>query len=440
MSFVDAAGDPEDQGFIEETAALESDIAVVNGSAFGGADDQYATATPVGGNLTFTVNSNGFEDYVAVVFFDEDGDTRLDLDSDGVPTDDELFGVSGVVSVLPQEAAFGGPANDADIEGLDKDGDWIVANDTTAGVTRLFEYDDNDTFFVDDATTGNTAGACVAAEEVTLADFEDVLTVGDDLDSVGTVYQPNDALGSSFCLLNTSPAQPTLAATGAQESVELSIAGLVTGYDEVTVTRYAATDADSGGAGGTDNTACTTDDVYSATGEEFTLTAADDEDDDVTGIQYTDTDATNAGTDAGCYYYEATQTVDGEESDASAADTATAAADADPTFVSARANDVNDGVGTSNQVRFTFSETVVVNDATGFTVIEEASGIEFNGLTATVSGSTVIVTLDGTLNDAGTDNEYDITIDAAAVEDAAGNEIAAVDVDTTSTTVHAFTY
>jgi putative cell wall-binding protein len=397
-------------------------IEVVNGvsnvAAGPAAGDAHVNnVAPASGTVTFTIDSVVADSVVPVVFTDADNDNVVDLDTTtDQPT--EAFGIGGVKTWIPAEATTGDVAGDQPITGVNKDLDRF----TTANATYF--YDAGDRFFVD---AGETPCAD-PTNEVLIAEFEAQLSVGDDLDDA-TFYQANEGLQSTFCLEDTAPAAPGVAATGDQGNVDLDITP-PTGFDsDDTITLQRATVDDGvdnicGGLGAAD-------DVVGAYATVATLTAASDEDTTTPAvIDYTDTVA------PGCYSYRAAATVDGESSDNSTPVTAQSTADTTPpTMASATPNDVNDGTGTTNQVVVTFSESVTILDASKITVHPAGQpGLIFTvtgAAPANANNTAYVLTLSGSLNDAAADVTYQVDSAAGAYEDTSGNDNVAEDPDTT---------
>jgi len=412
VSFLDAAGAVEDAGFIQETATLDSTIDVINGSAAGGV--LYAAASPVNGGLSFTTNGSGFEDFYAIVFYDADGDTRLDLDATGVPVAAEPFGLGGMVSVLPIEepaATFGA---DADILGFDTDANWIVVDDTTGGPTLVY-YDDTDLFYASGAD-GTTA---TLANQETMAAWEAMLTIGDDLESTTTVYAGEPSFQSIFTLNNYNPGVLTFGAPSGTnvDGFEVTIlkAEVVSG---ATIQIFSIEDDP--------DTDPAFDDTTWVMAE---FTAADDEDTATTDYEFT-----ISGLTAGTEYDLAARQVapNGEEG----AETVYQDATTDPTpddvmITSVSVNDVNDGTtGATNDELIVIFDTDITlcNDARLLTVYPTAQpGITNSPALLTdcaidgVNAKKVTFTLSTAINDAATDVAYTVEIDAGAVTTAGGD-------------------
>ncbi len=144
----------------------------------------------------------------------------------------------------------------------------------------------------------------------------------------------------------------------------MTLTGIASG---ATVNVYYKTDSNVGTAG---------DPAYDSTFSKQTFTAH--EDSTTANYQVTLTGLTSA-TD---YEIYVSQTTNGDESANKANTEESTNADAVPTVTDAIANDINDGVGTTNQVLVTFSEAVNVLDASGFTVNPNGQSFTLNGTSA----------------------------------------------------------
>lgn len=405
VSFGDDEGDANEA---DDLGNVSADITVVNGAPQA-ADTQVATVMPSGGQITFTVDGDADETVVPVVFADADEEGDLDLDENDVATEAEAFGVGGAINYNPGEVATGAVAADEAITDLDEEDDFII---TASG---LYEYDDNDTFYIDE----NDNDTADLGEQVNIDGFEAELSVGDEL-SGGTQYNANDSFSSTIIIDDIAPGAPAVAATGAQGSVELNIT-LPANFDDddTVVVERASVDV------GVDATCGTADDVVGDYSNIATLTGDDDEDTADADLDYTDS------VDAGCYSYQVTASVDGEET-ASAATAAAVAVTADTTaadLTAATPNDINNGVGSTNEVIVTFDEPVASIDASLFTVFPTAQTSLTIDVTSAAqlndSGTTWTLTLEQSIDDASTDISYTVDAEAEAFEDAAGNVSAA---------------
>ena len=184
-TFADSA--PDDN--VADAGTAGAQIISVNGTARAGAGTVGAI-TPQNGTITFIVDATTVNTSTnPVVFLEGGATTNLDLDASGHPV--EGFGIGGAFIATPPEGSLGEAPGDAVmvVPGLDF---FTTATDT-------FNYDANDIFQV------RGAG-------VSLAQFEQVLTVGD---TVGGAYNP-DPTGNSTLNITTdapSPAPTGVAAT-----------------------------------------------------------------------------------------------------------------------------------------------------------------------------------------------------------------------------------
>lgn len=361
---------------------------------------------PVNGTITFTVDSEEADCVVAVLFQDTADDDVINLNADNEPV--EPFVATGELTFTARPAVTGSTTGNT-VTSTDEANDRFTADSDDAGTFPdvVFAYDANDSF--------NLPGLSGAS----LAQFEDALTVGD---VVSVQYNADPAGVSTFTITtNTTPAPSNVTASVTNADGDATA-------NDVVITFTAAPDAPAGST-------YTVTRYVVAPNIDGTCPAATSGNTSgpVTVVDTTNTDTTARDDDvtAGCYAYTVTAT----SPNSGAASTESAfsntvrvlaplAADTTaPVLASAAANDVNNGVGSTNQVRFTFTEasgTIVVLDATKFTVTQGA--ITYTGTSATVSGTTAIVTVDGTLDDATTDVTYTAAAAAGAVEDASGND------------------
>lgn len=225
VTFADANTNDEADG----AGATDAAITVINGTSRGGdttADDM-ATAAPVNGQITFTVDYDGAagpEQIRPVVWADvvAAGNTaaQLDLDANNAPT--EPFGIGGVKSWVPAEAASGD--FEVNVTLVNKTSDSFVgADDATVTATNTaddtgnletpndnagtFFYDSNDAYF---------AGGV----PVSMATFEANLSRGD---GVWGQYAADPAAQSTFRLVDRNPGQPQNAAANAVSGTEITV-------------------------------------------------------------------------------------------------------------------------------------------------------------------------------------------------------------------------
>ncbi len=178
----DAATNTADEG------AVAADVSVVNGTTVVGADDD-ATAQPVSGQITFTVDGAAVETIVPVVYKDADADGNVDLNADNTPVTAEPFGVGGQVRYLPPEAAAG--ASSITVTSVTDKRDAFISGGTT------YFFDANDTFKYQGVT-------------ITKAQFDSMLSAGD----AGTANYNQDPAGVSVFDITTddvdAPATPAI--------------------------------------------------------------------------------------------------------------------------------------------------------------------------------------------------------------------------------------
>jgi len=381
-------------------------IETVNGVAGTLADGsagvtQVNGVTPISGGISFSVDSVVPGSVVPVVFLDANADGALNFKT--VPTTSvpqapsETFAVGGALTWNPTEASAGALGGNALISSVDKTAKQIV----TAAAT--YNYDANDTFYV---------GGTAASNQVTLAQFEAVLSAGDSLVAPGTTYTTNPAFVSNFVLANNSPAAPTLSSSVSPSDVSavltVTSASVLNG---ATVNVYRAA--------GTSGTFANATKVAAATVDADTATA--DFQINVAGLTAT------TG-----YTFFVTQTVGGEESGASSAATTTTtqSVDAAATITAVSPGDINNGVGSTATVIVTYAKalagtgtaltglggiTVAPTNQAGFTLGATATSIS-------TDRKTVTYTLDNTatLDDASTDIAYTVTVAASAAPTADG--------------------
>ncbi|MCI2239634.1 cell wall-binding repeat-containing protein [Paenibacillus sp. TRM 82003] len=387
---------------------VAADLTVVNGVSVTGAQSVGGIAPTAEGGVSFTVTTDAaaIESFVPVVYVDGGANTRLEIDDNGAPS--EAFGVGGAVQTLPDEADAG--ATGGAISDVDKEAGYVIA----AG--DLYNLDANDRYYIGADASAGTA--------VTQATFLAELSEGDSL-GTGTSYQPNADLPSDFVLVDDTPGQPTVNATGGAGQVTLDITPVTPALadldsdDTVVVSRATVT-------AGADTTLGTADDVVGTYASVATLNADDDED-ALTDAVLDYTDAVEAGT----YSYTVVVTVDGEASATSTAATATATGDTTAaTLSTVTVNDIDNGVGSTSELIVTFNEAVASVDAAAFTVSPSTqAGLEIAVSGATKrneSGTVWTLTLAQPLDDAPTNITYNVTADAAAFTDVAGNDSAVI--------------
>ncbi|WP_328294295.1 cell wall-binding repeat-containing protein [Kineococcus sp. NBC_00420] len=391
--------------------SLGTSIETVNGvanvvAATGAGSTTAANVTPQNGQIAVSVDSVTATSVVPVVFVDANSNGLLDFTtaptsaSPQVPS--EAFGVGGAITWNPSEASAGVLAADAPITSVDKTAKQIVTG------TATYNYDSNDVFYV---------GGVAASNQVTLAQFEAVLSAGDKLlkpaasGAVGTSYTTNPAFTSTFVLQNLSPGAPTLNTTPspADTSAVLTVdpASIV---DGATINVYRV----AGSLAGT---------FANAT---KVTSASVDADSATSGFQVNVTGLT-AQT---AYTFFVTQTVGGEESAQSAAapTTTTQSVDASQTLTAVSPGDINNGVGSTTTVLVTYAKALQYTSLTDLGGISVAptnqSGFSLTATASAVSADKKTVTYEldnnATLDDATTDIPYTVTVAAAAAPSAVG--------------------
>ncbi len=183
---------------------LTAKIVKVNGAPAG--PYQYVGGIqPTNGSITFTVDGDGTEALVPVVFVDGGSDPLLELAADGAPV--ESFGLGGGIRYIPTQAADGAPVNGTvSLVGPD----YAVVDTGVSESTVYFQADDvyregSGPFPVVDAAT-----------------FQRDLSTGDSLRTcqtdVGLPANYTQDAGSEYCLTDDAPTSPTDLLTGAGTS------------------------------------------------------------------------------------------------------------------------------------------------------------------------------------------------------------------------------
>jgi hypothetical protein len=317
VTFNDSDDDNEADDIGDGDAAIE----VVQG--VGQADDttEVDDVEPdADGEIAVSVNANVAGDAACVVLvaFEDDGDDDLDLavEDEDASAPIEPFGVSGELTFLPEEGANG--TNDSGtVTFVDKDTNTFVIDDITSYV-----YDPNDNFTViDDDSFGITGfgtvplgtGNQVPSDE---SEFEAALSVGDEVDV--TLYSQNDALSSTFDIVDNTPDPPVVDITQDGNDIEFDVEPSTPGYadmdaDDTLIIARAEIDEDTGG----DEDECDAPDVDpdDLSEDDFTpvgsTTVAAERADDDNGTFEVDL----VDQPAGCYLYIATFIVDGDIGD-----------------------------------------------------------------------------------------------------------------------------
>ncbi|MFA9446083.1 S-layer homology domain-containing protein [Egicoccus sp. AB-alg6-2] len=161
-----------DQGDIAAVITHVNNLDVVD------ADQQ--TAVPVGGTITFRINSDLADSVFPVVWLDEDGADftalALDVDEDGLPTED--FGVGGQKTWIPTEAEIGSD-HDGEVTTIDAANNWYMLDtDGDGRADVVITYVAGDTFRYNGAS-------------ISLAQFEAWASAGDTIQV--TDYNPGGA-------------------------------------------------------------------------------------------------------------------------------------------------------------------------------------------------------------------------------------------------------
>jgi len=409
---------------IGETNAV---IEVVQGVAVGGDTHVGAGETPItptNGSITFTVDSQFFDEVVPVVFVDADNDDQLDVAADGTPQ--EAFGVAGATTYLPGVAAATTTLVDDVVQYVDKDANFFVADGAR------FNYAEGDTYSYDTNDDGTTN------QVITFAQWETALSVGDAVDS--GAYSLN--FQNSFGIDEDVSGTPTglMAAVGdfdaTADNTDADDArltwtapspanGLIEDY---TVTVYDDNPAVAG---------CQTGTVASAVGSTGTATTVDVEElanDTYCAVVVANTLAGNVSiASAPVFFTVAVTTVD---EDAPIITDVTAVRDIGAG--TAAAPEANGVLDTGDQVRVQFDEAVVLAANTTLTITDEDGTVAeiTRGANATFqlsqNGQTLLITLTG--NPLVVDFAANLTVeypaditDVAGIADATGNVLVVED-------------
>jgi hypothetical protein len=406
-----------DQGNVNAT------VEIVNGVSVNGDADEIAVTN---GTVSFTVESNGAECFVPVVFNDADDDDFLDLNADDEPT--EAFGVGGATTVLPEEL---GAFEDAtgDVIDADTDADFYTLdeNENESAADVLVEYATGDTFQYDNGLETNA---------ISMAQFESFLTAGDNVTvenynpgaSTHTINtdEPNAPEGVAAEVGDFDDDTETAGADDIRITWDDATGGLVTGYN-VDVYEVDTTDEDA--------EVCTDHTLLTA-GADYTVFDEDADDNEIV--------AEDLGDGVYCVVVNAETATDASSANDGPQVEVAAATDEDGPIIEsldlvidtdgdadAPAPDgiMNDG----DRYRVQFDEAVVLDGA----MFEFSDGegdvgevaCDTNATCAVSSdGATLLVTLtdDPLLTDFSGDAavNYPATLtDVAGIEDAAGNAI-----------------
>ncbi|HAS09437.1 MAG TPA: hypothetical protein DCS55_02790 [Acidimicrobiaceae bacterium] len=183
---------------------VPADIVAINGVA-----GSYGTleegVTPVNGQIAVTIATDDDADIgyvVPVAYQDEAGSCDgLDINGSGVPT--EEFAVGGVTEFLPPEAP-NGFSDDVDVFFFDTERNLVAGQDTWGGSYYTLYYDDNDTFeYAEDVPEFPNDF------KITQAQFEDYLSIGDEVDFEETNYNQNGDLVVAFEIHDYDADAPT---------------------------------------------------------------------------------------------------------------------------------------------------------------------------------------------------------------------------------------
>lgn len=182
VTFADTDGNDvaDDLGSTDTNNAV---IESVNGAAYSAS----STYSPVNGSVTVVIDSTSYDAGRVVVWKDADNGGDLDLKADNTPS--EEFGVSDVLRWIPAEASNGNWGGGS-VQYVDKANNFFVAGDET------FKYDANDTPYYDDNY------------RITTDQFEQALSVGDDVDMYTGAYTRDASLPNTFDLYNDLPGTP----------------------------------------------------------------------------------------------------------------------------------------------------------------------------------------------------------------------------------------
>jgi hypothetical protein len=197
VSFVDtgarrAAGLGQTQGRIETVNG-------VSRSTTDGDDYVNNVASP-SGVVTFTINSQtANHSVIPVVFVDADNQNALNLDAQGRPVADHLFGIGGAKTWVPGAAAFGTYNNQEVILALQ-------ASDRFTTADRTFSYDSGDIFQYSSGT-GPTINIGMEAFERYLSGRSSNILGSVPGDTLNINYNPDGI--SAFTITNDIPAAPT---------------------------------------------------------------------------------------------------------------------------------------------------------------------------------------------------------------------------------------
>lgn len=430
-------------------------LEVVNGTTLtaagtGGSVVVRNDVAPVGGIVSFTVDSIGPVELIPVVYEDtlNDGTNLLDLNSDGTPS--EKFGVGGAITYLPTAAPSATNPDAGRVGFLDESGNRVgidtgqgtIGDYDFAATDFLYTYDSNDTFQI-------------VGIPASMAAFEAALSRGDVLDP--GAYSSDSSAVSVFNISADGPTIPTTVTSekggsGLENDITVVITisqpSTMTQYDSFVIQRAPVT-------GGTDEANDGTQGTFATVGSP--LRTADE---DAVAGTFTWTDKS---VPVGVYRYRAQGVIDGDvpgtlaaeyRADSNNESSTTPTADATAPTTQYRAVTTDTGfqqvADTGDVFRFIMSEVVTSASNASMRITEQNANAESFTLTnggnatftlnasATVIGGTsyaagriLTVTLTSKPTPIATvtggDNElrYDGTVpnvtNASGIADAAGN-------------------
>ncbi len=221
--------DFDNDGRADTTPGPSAQIISVNGANVTPAQTSTGIA-PVGGQIDFTIDGDNPENVVPVVYADpgNGGTSALDLDSQDRPVD--AFGIGGRTVFVPQTATTGNITEDETVTFVGATGDRRFFTQTAAGVNKGYVYDSTDLFYiVATPTASNEPNTAQVEDQVTIEEFEEQLSRGDQL-SAGSTYASTTGFSSSFILEDLGPGPVTATVTATRpDSVTLTVNGVVPG-------------------------------------------------------------------------------------------------------------------------------------------------------------------------------------------------------------------
>ena len=172
----------------------EAVIEQINGAAPDAATEDY-TVSAVNGVVTVVVDSEEFDCATVVLFNDTDDDGELDLNASNLPT--EPFGLGGPVSFIYPEAPTGTYPSGT-LLFFDTGRNLLVLSDGFS-----YFYDSNDLYYYDHD------------QNLTEAEFESYLSIGDTIDDENNAYSRTDGAISDFNIHDNTANAPTNVAAAA---------------------------------------------------------------------------------------------------------------------------------------------------------------------------------------------------------------------------------